>query len=86
VPATFTITNVSSTSVPLPFYYSDVTGGGFSITSDGCFNVTLAAGASCNIVVTFAPTASGAAYQGQLIPELSFLGPIGEATLVGTGG
>jgi outer membrane protein assembly factor BamB len=86
-PATFTITDTSSAPLPISFYYSEVTGSGFSITSDGCYNVDLAAGASCNIVVTFTPTVSGAMYQGVLTPLLSFAGSINnEATLVGTGG
>jgi outer membrane protein assembly factor BamB len=85
-PATFTITNVSSVALPVPFYESAVTGNGFSITSDGCYGVTLAAGANCTIVVTFAPTAAGTTYQGQLTPTLDYVGAMNEATLVGKGG
>jgi outer membrane protein assembly factor BamB len=85
--ATFTITNVSSAALPTPFAPSTATGSGFTVTSDGCNGVTLASGASCTVVVTFGPTATGTT-AGQLTVSLDFgYFEFGyEATLTGTGG
>jgi hypothetical protein len=83
--ATFAVTNVSSTELPLPFAASGVTGNGFSITADGCNGTTLDASASCAVVVTFAPTARGTTYHGQLTVTL-FFGITNQATLLGTSG
>jgi hypothetical protein len=82
--ATFTITIVSS---PAQFLLStSVSGSGFSITSDSCNGQTLVLGQSCTVVVTFAPSVSGPTYNGQLSLSAYFLGSVGQATLVGTGG
>jgi hypothetical protein len=87
-PATFTITNLSSAALPAPLATS-VSGSGFSITSDGCNGQTLALGASCTVVVTFAPTVTGTTYNGQLKVDVILAYGIHEtltqATLVGTG-
>jgi outer membrane protein assembly factor BamB len=82
--ATFTMTNV--TSQPAPTAVASVTGSGFSVTSDGCGALlSLAPGASCDVVVTFTPTVAGTTYNGEL--QLVCFGPIfDEATLVGKGG
>ena len=83
--ATFTITNVTA-APSLPLVASAVSGTGFGITSDSCNGTTLAAGASCTVVVTFTPTISGATYAGELEVMLAWIGTINQATLVGKGG
>ena len=83
--ATFTITNVSA-ATSLDLIPSAVSGTGFGITSDGCSGTTLAAGASCTVVVTFSPTISGATYAGELDVRTTYIGTINQATLVGKGG
>jgi outer membrane protein assembly factor BamB len=83
-PATFTITNVSTASLPTDLSPSVVTGSGFSITSDGCSGTVLAADARCTVVVTFTPSVTGTTYHGQLTVQ-AFLSEA-TATLVGTGG
>jgi outer membrane protein assembly factor BamB len=90
--ATFTITNLSSAALPLPLALS-VSGSGFNTTSDGCNGQSLALGASCTVVVTFAPSVTGTTYIGQLIVAVPLCGRFGciaealnQATLVGVGG
>ena len=79
--ATFVMVNLSSASL---VQYAQVSGSGFSLTSDSCSGVTLAPNASCTMVVTFAPSAKGA-FQGQLSATGYFFS-INQATLTGTGG
>jgi outer membrane protein assembly factor BamB len=83
--ATLTMTNVSSATPSAPLVVN-VSGSGFSIASDGCNGQTLALGASCTVVVTFAPSVSGMTYNGQLSLSMYYLGTINQATLVGIGG
>jgi outer membrane protein assembly factor BamB len=85
-PATFTVTNVSSVDLSQLFLGSSVAGSGYSITSDSCAGKTLALGASCTIVVTFAPSVTGASYNGQLTVAAAYYGTLNQATLVGVGG
>jgi hypothetical protein len=55
------ITNIGGTSQgPLDTAITGANGGDFAIATDGCDGVTLAAGSSCTIGVTFSPTATGA--------------------------
>jgi hypothetical protein len=60
-PQSVTITNTGTASL---FINSAVTRGAnpldFTQVSDGCSGLTLAAGASCSVSITFSPTASGA--------------------------
>jgi outer membrane protein assembly factor BamB len=83
--ATFTIDNLSSTVLPLPLAPSTTTGNGFSISSDACNGLTLAAGATCAVSVTFTPALAGTTYNGQLSIALPLFGPIGRAQLFGKG-
>jgi outer membrane protein assembly factor BamB len=92
--ATFTITNVTSEGLQqLPLGPSSVTGDGFTVTSDGCYADYIAAGASCTVVVAFAPSAS-TTYHGQLtVGYVAGCGiggcavlPAAQATLIGKGG
>jgi hypothetical protein len=86
--AKFTIVNVTSAALDAPFYRNTVTGSGFSITSDRCNGITLAAHATCTITVTFIPTSKSTTYHGELTPTLALYGYLGanEAPLVGRGG
>jgi hypothetical protein len=55
--ARFTATNIGPTAIR-HVTAAIRSGGGYSITSDGCAGTTVA-GASCTFVVTFAPTQFG---------------------------
>jgi outer membrane protein assembly factor BamB len=79
--ATFVMVNLSSASL---VQYAQVSGSGFSLTSDGCSGVTLAPNASCTMVVTFAPSAKGT-FRGQL-SATGYIFSVSLATLLGTGG
>jgi outer membrane protein assembly factor BamB len=85
-PATFTVTNVTSTARTLSA--AVVIGSGFSVTSQGCNGTSLAAHASCAIVVTFAPSAP-VNYTAQLAvfqPPCSLICVLSaQVPLVGTG-
>jgi outer membrane protein assembly factor BamB len=84
-PATFNVTNMSSTS-PLPLTASvNQPGSGFGITSDNCSGQTLAPSAGCTVIVTFSPYFIGAD-RGQLIVGAHPYGPLEQATLIGSGG
>ena len=78
---TFTWTNTS----PLPLAINAVsTVGDFALASNACQG-TVAAGASCNVVVVFAPTTSGARTGTLTIQSASTANPTLTATLTGTG-
>jgi hypothetical protein len=80
--ATFTATNAGSAALsPATF----ITGSGFTITSDGCTGKTVAPGASCSVVVAFAPSVTGHTYNEQLLLVVPFV-DVGQATLAGAGG
>lgn len=59
-PSTVTMSNVGSASAQLgTVTLSGVNGADFSITSDACSSALLAPSASCGVMITFAPSASG---------------------------
>ena len=79
--AVFQVTNFTDGPVG-PFANAVPSGSGFTVAADGCAGKTIAAGTSCTIAVTFAPTDSGH-YYGTLVADAP--GRHAEAYLDGIG-
>ncbi len=80
-PTAFTFTNIGTTS--LASVAVSLSGGGFTQTNN-C-TATMAAGASCTINVTYAPTAAGTANGTLTVASNSTTNPTVTAALTGTG-
>ena len=57
-PLRFNVTNASDAPTSGPLAVT-ISGAGYRITSDGCAALTLGAGESCEVAVTFSPTTNG---------------------------
>jgi hypothetical protein len=79
--AVFQVTNFTNGPVG-PFANAVPSGSGFTVAADGCAGKTIAAGTSCTIAVTFAPTDSGY-YYGSFVADAP--GRHAEAYFVGIG-
>lgn len=82
---TFTVSN--NTTVSAIMQTASVAGSNYTLVSDACSGTTLTAGGSCNISVTFAPAAVGAATATITVPFISAQAIAGSSTvsLSGTG-